>query len=316
MRIGLVAPLGHGCEANPGWHMITDGIRYLARQAVPEASFLPIDMLHDNAAHWAAAATCDAVILCGNPRFSGSEDSWWEYGVWNRLLQLQFAGVRVIDGWSGSCLPLAPTRDVESMAQTLREIPRTEHLLKIARIIDGVVTRDAVTQSLYAQAGVRSTLLPCSSWWAAREHAIQPASSDIDAMVLLALPGHDSWLPDAIRALKGYELIASTWDDYIWARGVGLHAALICDVDSLLRLYARCRRVLAFRIHAAIPAASLACEVGVVAIDSRALACDLFDLPQIAFTDLAARAPQFALATAANEELAVETLKGMLCGPP
>ena len=43
MRIGLITP--EGTDINPGSRMITAGIRYLLRRAVPDAVFVPIQML-------------------------------------------------------------------------------------------------------------------------------------------------------------------------------------------------------------------------------------------------------------------------------
>lgn len=320
MRIGLIGPVEIGCENNPGWHMITDGIRYLVRRAAQDAQFVLIDMLRDNATHWNAAATCDAVIMCGNPRFSVSPDQWWVAGIWQRLAQLQIAGVRVIDGWAGSAVELLPSRDIEQMAAMLFEAPRNSSYLALARLLTGRITRDAVMQRLYERAGAASVLLPCSSWYAANWHHVESEfKGDVDAIVLFAIPGYE-WLPEYLRAQQASMaaerlciFIASTWDDYLWARGVGLDdVVLLPDSESLLRFYARCKRVLTFRIHAAIPAASLGCEVGVVAIDSRVLTCDQFELPKISLTDLLAREPEFACGRAPDEQACVETLKGML----
>ncbi len=319
MRIALVGPVSFGCEHNPGWHMIADGIRYLARQAVPNAQFMPIDLEQDNPAHWSAAATCEALIICGNPRFSLSPEQWWECGIWQRLVQIELAGVRVIDGWAGAALPMLPEMNIEQMAAELMAFSRTAQYLALAKIVRGRITRDAVMQRVYELAGAPSAMLPCSSWWAASWHHVGPVERDVDAILLLALPGHD-WLPGALRTQRERmarerpcRFVATTWGDYLWARGAGLdEVALIPDAESLLRFYAHCKRVLAFRIHAAIPAASVGCEVSVIEIDSRALTCDPFGLPRMQITELLAREPVYAPGVEPDENAAVKILKGML----
>jgi hypothetical protein len=78
-------------------------------------------------------------------------------------------------------------------------------------------------------------------------------------------------------------------------------------------LYARVERVLSFRIHAAIPAAAAGCQVGVVAVDSRAMTCAEFGLPIICAHEFGDRLPEYAHAAQPNEAFVVDTLQGMLC---
>ncbi len=60
MKIGLVGPIECGVNGNPGWHMITAGIRWLVRQVYPNVSFLPINMQAFDVS-WEAARTCETV---------------------------------------------------------------------------------------------------------------------------------------------------------------------------------------------------------------------------------------------------------------
>ena len=85
MNIGLVGPIDYSVTGNPGWHLITAGIRYLVRQVVPHPNFIPINMYEYDRSWHAADACCDVVIICGNPRFTLSEGSaFWEHDMWHR----------------------------------------------------------------------------------------------------------------------------------------------------------------------------------------------------------------------------------------
>ncbi len=333
MIIGLITPADTSCLANPGWHLITAGIRWLVRQAVSDASFIIIDMLRDDAEQWAAAMRCDALLLCGNPRFSLSDgDPWWECGIWQRLLAAQMAGVRVIDAWAGACYPHAePYPDLDEMAGRIEALPRNQAALQVARQLTGVIVRDALALRIYQRAGIPAKLLPCSSWWAKREYRVKSdylfhAGAPPNALVLTSLEGHD-WAPETLRLLpqmiaashhgRGWAVmqIATTWRDYVWARGAGLDPRLITDPESLLRIYARCNAVASFRVHASIPAASVGCAVATLAIDSRANALEQFDhLPWQPFTSLTD--PEFALlfqiGARPKSSAAIHTLRRML----
>lgn len=332
MNIALVTPADTSCLSNPGWHMITAGIRWLVRLAVPEARFIVVDMLRDDPAQWAAAKTCDALLLCGNPRFSLSAGTpWWEAGIWQRLNQARAAGVRVIDAWGGACYPHADEYpDLDTMAAELEALPRTQHALAVARLMHGVIVRDALAQRIYERAGIAAELLPCSSWWAAQEFGVEPApwhqvDRRINAVVLTALDGHD-WAGPGIETLCANMLalpqsrggrvvqLATTWADYVWARSVGLQPRLVTDAESLLRIYAQCNAVASFRVHASIPAASLGCAVATLAIDSRARLVCPFDLPWHPFTWLAIPdfVPCFAYTAGEPSAPAVQTLRRLL----
>lgn len=321
MRVALVAPGAAGPLANPGCDQITAGIRYLVRRAVPDVAFIHVEMLRDVPDHWRAAATCDAAILCGNPRFTLSRSCYWECDIWHRLAGLQMAGIRVIDGWGGATHGHAPDVSFEAMARTILELPRTAHYLRVAGGMRARIVRDALMQRIYAMAGIESMLLPCSSWWAAAEHGTTPGTRDYNAVLI---NGSDAeWLPGVVRAMIEQtsddlptRVIASTWGDYEWAQRHRIPVALIPDAESLLRVYARCRRVASMRLHASIPAASVGAEVGSISIDSRTLALDPYGLPAIPFDRVTGECPEpipFAHARPPDEAAALATLKEILC---
>lgn len=327
-HIALVAPSNTACTGNAGAHMITAGIRYLVRAAVPDALFITVDMLRDDARQWAAARESEALVLCGNPRFSLSDDAWWEDGIWGRINACVDAGVRVLDGWAGASVGLGLARGgLPTQADHLLRIARNHRVLQHSYRLAGVIARDALAHHLYTTHGIRNAHhLPCSSWYAAREYGVMPDSEFPDihaAIVLLALRGH-AWAPDALRRLAGSladrhgqpcAFIATTFGDFEWANEVGLQRVmLVTDPPSLLRLYARCVRVVSLRIHASIPAASMGAQVCTLAVDSRAQICEPFGLPVQPFTDLQRPdfVPQFAHARAPDIHTIVSTMRTLL----
>lgn len=322
MNIALITPAATDCRSNAGAHMITMGIRYLLRSAVPDARFVVVEMLRDDPQQWNAAMTCDAAVLCGNPRFSiSAEDAWWESGIWHRVAQLSLAGVRVIDGWAGATSALG-AQDLGRAAAEIAAMARVAEALRWSKLLAGRITRDSLAQRIYESAGQASDHLPCSSWWAMAEQALGDGGDrDRDAVVLLALPGHH-WMPAAIGQLqrrmeskRPCEVVATTWDDLAWARSNGLQATLVTEPASLLRLYARCQRVISCRVHAAIPAASVGCAVGLISIDSRALIAEPFGIPVTPFTALQGieGLPACGLAKAPDIEPVLAALRRMLC---
>lgn len=317
MRIALISPRSLGPDSNPGWFMITKGIRRLVQAAVPGAQFMVVEMLHDEPTHWVAAATCDAAILCGNPRFTLSEDAWWEGPIWQRLLQLQASGVRVIDGWGGSTFRLDSDMTIDEMAAEIRALPRNYKYLEYAGAIHGRITRDPLMQRIYEMEGVTSVQLPCSSWWAAE---LQTGLRNRHAISLISLRGRP-YVADAIRVLHARleeeyptDLLASTWDDYLWACNVGLNTVqLVCDHDTLLRMYSTYDKFFAFRIHAAIPAAASGCLVHVAAVDTRVMTCDAFGLPHTSINELGGLVPEYRMGAEPDVGAVVQCLQEMLC---
>lgn len=319
MRVALITPLTLGPDSNPGWYMITAGIKSLVRKAVAEAEFITVDMMQDNAVHWAAAATCDTAILCGNPRFTLSDAAWWEGGIWLRLMALQAAGVRVIDGWAGSAYSLGEV-SVDVMAQAIASHPRNAEYLKYAKAIHARITRDDLMTKIYGLVNADCKQLPCSSYWARDEMPVGTLQRKYDAIMLVPMynrPRAKEVLVEIRNRMNRHlptRMIASTWEDYVWARGEGFaDVRLINDAHSLLRLYSRCDHVLAYRVHAAIPAASVGCKVRMVAIDTRATACNEFDIPVTPWNELEERPLIFESCTPPDEGFVVHTLKEMIC---
>lgn len=272
MRIALICPGETGCDGNPGCAIITAGIRWLLGQAFPDAVIVRVEMMQDVEGHWRAAATCDAAILCGNPRITLSEDAWWEDGILDRLVALQAAGIKVVDGWAGACI--GSMEAIEGAAERLLNHPRNRRNMGRLAKLSGVIARDPLMQAVCERAGISSVMLPCSSWWAARHYGVRTAAEKTTDIVVL---GPNMPL-DGFVVESGFKIIAPTLGDYDAASRAGLDVELISDPPSLLAAMSRARRVLSGRIHSAIPAASLGAAVCVASIDSRALTCAPFGI--------------------------------------
>lgn len=318
MKVALIGPTDFGAHGNPGWHMITSGIRHLVLRVVPQASFVALPMGSSDPVDWMAAATCDVAILCGNPRFTMSVgNAYWENGIWDDLVTLQRGGTRVIDGWAGSAFPFnAFSPRPEEMALAIMFFPGRQARLEQAKEVHGRITRDPTMQMIYERAGARSTLLPCSSWWARRDYGVNVVDRSYDLFIGYRMAGQESTVERLIERKLGdlpMRVVATTWQDYGWMERWG--AELITDPASLLRLYAGARNVLSYRLHAAIPAASLGCNVVAVSIDSRTDTCQPFDIPVLPFENLDSLEVQHRLQTAVppDEEFVLTTLKGLLC---
>jgi len=315
MNVGLVGPIDTSASGNPGWHMIVAGIRYLVRQARPDALFFPINMYQFDESWTAAEDMCDVAIICGNPRFSMSEgSSFWEHEIWHRLHAMHLHGVRVIDGWAGSAFPFThPELQPSEMATALMYAPKRQEYLSIAKLFHGCITRDPTMQCIYQRAKIDAVMLPCSSWWAKDEYGVQPQARAYDVVVPYRMDGHPE-VEVALASMRAdgclLRVIATTVQDYAWLRKGDRPVELVADPASLLRVFAGARRVLSFRLHSAIPAASLGCAVATISIDSRTDACRSFQLPVTGFPDLAQ--PVFAQAVVPDTALVVDILKTML----
>lgn len=313
MRIALISPIALGADGNPGWFMITQGIRNLVRRAVPAATFMYVDMIDDNPIHWGAAATCHAAILCGNPRFTLSAPSWWEGPIWHRLLQLQASGITVIDGWSGAAYAVGTTRSLDEMAEDIMALPRNQEFIRYAGAIAGRITRDPLMQRIYEMQGIESVQLPCSSYWVAQGGEAERTRNAIVLGPLPRLAALAGAIRNAAMSLSPVDIIAATWNDYLWARNVGLDAQLVCDTESLLQLYQGYANVLTFRLHCAIPAAAMGAAVHLVAIDTRAMACEAFGIPVTPMPEFYDAPEQFVVGRPNKSEHHIVTiLRGML----
>jgi hypothetical protein len=293
--IALVTPLDGGCTHNPGCDMITAGIEWLVRRAFPGVHVLRVDMMQDLTTHWnAAAANCQAAILCGNPRLSLSPDAYHEDEVLARMVWLKSKGLRIVDGWAGASTTLE-----DHGGSALMSIPRNMRNAERLRQFDLVIARDSLMLEICYRFKVPAVQLPCSSWWA-REHFAMPRPS-AKTGPSLAILDTAAPIPD------GFAPVTLMWPNAYPG------ATLVNDPRDLLHMMAAAPQVLTNRSHAAIPAASLGCEVGVLAMDSRVHTIAPFNMPMRRldrFQD--GLAPVFGMATPPDTANVVQLIRSTL----
>ncbi|MBT4867914.1 MAG: polysaccharide pyruvyl transferase family protein [Planctomycetaceae bacterium] len=290
---GLITPCIRPSERNPGSQFITDGIRWLIREIDSSARFLPVDLLAHDPDGWSLIEEqADAIIVCGNPRFNTNPDGvYCDLGVWQSILDASDSGIPFIEAWLGSAHPF-PLVDPTEMAHAILRVNKTHAILSHQRRAKLRITRDRVTQNVLQQADIRSTLLPCSTWWAAAWHNVLPRTKDKHCITLRKMPGHP-WIIDlALELQRHWEkdrptfIVTHSLEDHRWVAARRNVPRLLClpDPESLLQFYAEVDRLLSLRIHASIPALSLGAKVCNLSMDSRSLTVDEFGVESVAFT--------------------------------
>jgi len=266
----MVEPVCRGDGFNPGWDMINAGIRHLFRLAVPAAEFVSLPMLRPwDDKHKSTAKTCDYLVLAGNPRYDMGEHRWLYAGVIDQMLE---TGVKLIDAWGGSAVSVGNGKHHD--AARLSKNPRNLEIIERLRKFHAVIVRDHTAQLVNDIVGLESIELPCSSWWAARELGITKRGGN-ERVLIAQNVSHVS----EIVQTPGYRVVAINRFDRDFCKDRGIDAELVPTARGLLDIFAGCAEVISCRLHAAIPAASLGCKVGIVAIDTRAETADAFGIP-------------------------------------
>lgn len=273
MRFGLVEPSGQLPSVNAGWHMINAGIRYLFRQACPEAEFTSLPMLRPwREEDYQAARSCDALVLAGNPRYDLGKHEWLYAGVLDQMLAID---VPKIDAWAGGAVP---TRNgVEHDARQLLANPRNQRILEKLKSFHAVIARDDLAQRVNELAGLPAVQMPCSSWWAAKEFGVEPGEKQGRVLIAQNVAMVAGIIGRHYR--DGWRIVATSSTDRQYCRSIGICAELIYKPREILELFSQTEVVVSCRLHAAIPAASLGCKTSIIAIDTRAQAGDAFGIP-------------------------------------
>ncbi len=286
MRYGLISPTAVSIHSNAGWHFITAGIKYLIRLADPEAEFTYVDFF-DKDKWWPTNPfmTFDWVVICGNPRYStGADDEWLYVGMLTLLKKIHdLTGVQVLDAWQGAGAPLG-----KSSGENAIELYRLAHNREIIRLLKSmkakVITRCATSQRINEIGDLESVQMPCSSFWGAHEIVRDfPNQTFPKADKKIVIPFHMEGFEGAagiMRTLsRTHEIYATCILDSEWLSAIGLKHIMIYDPTDLVNLYLQSKEVISYRLHAAIPAASVGCKVFYSAIDSRGETCESFKIP-------------------------------------
>lgn len=274
MNYCLITPYLASSKYNVGWDMITAGIKYLIRKADSKAVFEYVNMFEIPKDH--DFTNYDRLVICGNPRYDDDRvrGEWLYEGLLEKLVSLK---IPLIDAWQGAGCPLGMS--LTDSVDLLSSNDKNKNILKLLHNAK-IITRDTISQTLNEKHGLNSTLLPCSSFWANLEYGIcRNKNKTENIVVVFNMDGYDGIQGILKTMLRTHRMIATATTDSNWCISFGLKHDLILDPIELLKLYSISQEVISFRLHAAIPAAGLGCSVYMAAIDSRAEACELFDIP-------------------------------------
>ncbi len=298
MRYFLITTGRRGPSQNVGCAVIADGLRYLIRQADPDATFHVLDQDEYQAQDWEwMRAVGGCLIFAGNPRINSVAESnqYCDRGIWAQIVEARAAGILTAD-LSVAATYYLPLQDLESMAREMLALPKVQETLAHEALMDLVIPRDPLMQALVSTVRDDAVLLPCASWWATDYWGVRPQPKRRHAVALKQLPGHE-WILKSIRATleklsedRETILIGHDADDYQWLATHGPDLAsrieVFSEVRDLLECYAETDRLVSFRLHATIPALPLGARVTHIALDSRHLCLEPWGLSSQIFEEL------------------------------
>lgn len=282
MRYGLITPPAGTIEGNAGWFFITAGIKSLIKQQDKEATFEYLDFFDLD--KWPTDEELkgfNKLVICGNPRYDlSTDDTWLYHGMLDALNRIhKNTGVGIIDGWQGAGAPLGAS--ISESIEVLTSNQRNQNIVKLLKQMKAkVITRCPISQGVNEALGLNSVQRPCSSFWGARSLPVPDAGPRTRKVVIVNdLGGYHGSLA-LVRTLgRTHEIIATNGDDARWCERENLNFSLVYSPKSLCTLYKECEEVISFRLHAAIPAASLGAKVWFAAIDSRVCTTVPFGIP-------------------------------------
>jgi len=296
MNITLVTPYHFKNSPNPGHNMITAGIITLLKKTSPNIIFSYIDMMKpDPPGFEHATKNADLIVLCGNPRFNGTEKTvYWDNELFNHLKALSKAGKLIIDGWAGSAYPL-PLPPDNQMVNSLLKIKKNQRMIDCLRYFSLVIARDIITWDILNKSKVPAAYLPDCSFWARHFYNIFDEDKTINAIVAFRGDGN----PRIVRGIQRIQqrlneelpcyVICVNNPDYKWytdTAGRNSRIVKINNAETLLKTLATAKRVLSARVHLSIPAVSVDCQVAHISIDSRSLTLDPFKIPTFPLDEL------------------------------
>lgn len=285
-----------GPNLNAGSHFISDGIKELVHRTDPDAILQDVTLFNYNAQTWSIMlARAKGIFLCGNPRFDPSETHFfWLTELLEHMQKAQAAGIKIGDLFLGTAYPL-PLKDLKTMSNDLATYDRNVKTAKALGSFDLVITRDVLTQAICAESFKGSSLLPDSTFWAKDYYGVFSEEKEYNCVTIPSLnctPGLIKKLykmADQLRSEKTTYFLCHAKDEY-WLAQKTIpdikNLIIIYDPKSLLEFYARVDKLVCCRLHGAIPALSMGAKVMNIAMDSRAMAYDVFGFKSVPYTDL------------------------------
>ena len=270
---------------NLGAPLTTASMRYLIRQAQPDAAFHDIDMMRRDAEIWGwAQSHADSLVICGNPRFfgPGGRDLFWGLGFWPDVMEMRQRGIPVADISPGVHLPAEGAE--ERLLQLAREDPDAQYVLACERALNLVLPRDRLFAAVGTYDGQDYPVMPDAAWWAARAMGVDPTNKTIDAISVRIDNGLErEWVLEVVRQQRVMAerqrtvIIVQTEAELAAMREIGAEDVVPCtDAAEFLRLMAHVGTLVSLRVHSSIPALAVGVRVLNLRLDSRSAALDEF----------------------------------------
>lgn len=280
MKYCLVTPTEFTEYSNSGWHFITAGIRHLIKLADPEAVFGDVSFFDES--KWPRDlifSKYDWIVICGNPRYDGTElDDWLYYGMLSRIMKIKNRiNISVLDAWQGAGAPLG--KSTSENVEMLAAKQRNRNIVQLLKDMDAkVISRCPTSHELNNYLGLKSEYMPCSSYWGVKEFRVPKYNPYKKIVIPYRMHGFEG-AKGILRTLsRTHQVISTNAYDAEFCCDIGVSSPLVTNPEALLVLYSQCEEVISFRLHAAIPAASIGCAVHYLAIDSRGEVCEPFGI--------------------------------------
>jgi hypothetical protein len=283
-------------DVNAGSHFISDGIKALVQMADPTAILQDITLFAYNERHWSTVLfSAKGIFLCGNPRFDPSEtDFFWLRDLQEHMLKAQDLGIKIGDLFLGAAATW-PGRSIAITAKKLLEGKRNKATLETLKRFDMVVTRDEISHVICNDSIKDEMLLLDSTFWARNFYNISTENKEYNCVTLPCL-NCEPWLirslykiKDSLSKERKTYFLCHADTEYWLAKEVISDIRdliIIYDPVALLKFYAKTDKLVSCRLHGSIPALSLGAKVANIAVDSRALAFDLFGGHSTLYKDL------------------------------
>lgn len=303
MKYAIITQTLDSGDVNPGTQFIHRGIRYMIKQVDPDARFFTVCQDEYIQEEWDCVKNrADVLIIGGGPRLNSSPKAtcFCDWDVWSYISMAMDWGIPVWDLSVGATYYLPLPTDPKKMALRMIGIPKVMQILTYYPGVSLATTRDPVMQEMLRVTKIKSTLLPCVSYWSRHYWDIKPVEKKYNVVVIRRLPGHEHYLMSKIMTAfeklhseKETKLLAHVQADADWFRegnhnlfGSEAYVEVVNDPKLLMKFYTAADKVISFRLHGSVMGLSMGAKVLNVAIDSGSFCMDQFAVQSIYFTDL------------------------------
>lgn len=304
MKYAIITQTLDSGDVNPGTQFIHRGIQYMIQQVDPDANFFAVCQDEHIEEEWERLKKrADVLIIGGGPRLNSNPKAtcFCDWDVWSYISMAMDWGIPVWDLSVGATHYLPLPSDPKKMALRMIGISKVMQVLTYYSGVSLATTRDPVMQEMLRLTKIKSTLLPCISYWSRHYWGIKPAEKKMyHTVVIRRLPGHEQYLvPEIMTAFEKLStdkttiLLAHVQADADWFRkatqrlfGADPYVEVVNDPKLLMQFYTKADKVISFRLHGSVMALSMGAKVLNVAIDSGSFCLDQFGIESIYFPDL------------------------------